>query len=598
MLKRLSLCLGPRKQRTREDKVHLRNSFIVDELVDELDSFDGQTGELSAAAHDGTLKSGTRSAGEDEPLLLTDIDIDDDFNLLEDSPDGGRTYYSGGRDSTGHRETVRWEGVGLIRTPRSKSKAKHTRSESMREMGTAPLLEREVRCDSVTEVGRGSSTNERSLDRQMSTPACYRELRAIKSSNRPPDVSLHNRQWHIARELELDRLHQQWVEYERNSRRGKKTARKTWSKTQSALEALRGREGQCEVPFCDAAPDQPAQSAADYSSYSGTQHEQTEPPVARPLFQDDTSLGTQQTSSVRCTDPTPISPTPDALLEEALAVASRFSDGNQTHHRRSNSMGAFRDRISSSPRQREGARGLSGSLQKSRTSGRLDPAPGLPPTDPNSVCLKTPRAGASQRNARLSARPPRNPVETPRASRNPVRAKNPAGTPLRTACKNKIPKLDTDKPRTSSGPQRVPVKRNVSRNRAQSASGSTALPGGGDTGALRAVPLSTPRRAPSSYKSAEHSPPDIKFRKGPLGKAAPSPRPGIGPAVRVPLQKAQLSTPRKGYTPRDSDSYAMSKTTRLPFSAPQRLQTSVSKMPSKKAMGALSRGVASTARVK
>lgn len=149
--------------------------------MDELDSFDGKNAELSAAARDAAEKMGRQSSGDDEPLLLTDIDIDDDFNLLEDSPDGGRTYYSGGRDATGHRETVRWEGVGLIRTPRSKTKSKHTRSESMKEVITAPLLEKEVRCDSVTEVGRGSNANERNFERQKSAPSTYRELRAVKS---------------------------------------------------------------------------------------------------------------------------------------------------------------------------------------------------------------------------------------------------------------------------------------------------------------------------------------------------------------------------------------------------------------------------------
>ncbi|CAD7699574.1 unnamed protein product, partial [Ostreobium quekettii] len=206
-------------------------------------------GVLTASAPSGGAEEQTHPApagpgggrDDDEPLLLLDdIEIDDDFDLLEESPDGGKTFYSGGRDETGQRETVRWEGVGLIKTPRARQRAAPSKGESKELMSPSPV-ERPVRSGAATEAGRASCARPAGtvLRRQRSMPVCYRELRAMKVMNQPAATKQDCQKWRSDCEIELDQLRKQWVAYQRTSRRGKSRVRKAWCEVQPDLDSTK-----------------------------------------------------------------------------------------------------------------------------------------------------------------------------------------------------------------------------------------------------------------------------------------------------------------------------------------------------------------------
>ncbi|CAD7699569.1 unnamed protein product [Ostreobium quekettii] len=563
--------------------------------------------------HRATASMGGLLDAEEPLLLMTDAEIEDDFNLLEESPDGGKTFYSGGRDATGERETVRWEGVGLIKTPRSRQRPALTRSNSM--PSSAERAERATRAGAAPEVNKALRLRPagRILRRQRSMPLCYRELRAMKVQNQSADVKRRYQRWRMARELELDQLRKQWIAYQRTARRGKSRARKSLCKAQPTKHQ--------ESPGCSAQQstklalrERQVQSPVDVMSVPGKRQRRLERPVTRELFASTPSPRTSLPDSGRSRhsidSAAPLSPTPDYLLEEALAIASRFSDGDQAHEL---SSGCARpspmERIAAAGQllRRNGGKSALESTEKGRTTGipggtgKSSQLPGGPRSSP----LKTPRgqttpAGSQQ----ISSKPPRNSGSaTPRGSRITSSAKASLGGPVRCASKSRTAGAHSDGLKTA--PVLGAAQRTTPKRRTMSAVGlppSRGTSSGLGSSTPRSEPTSTPRGTPRSVRRPQQSsPPEGRLRKSPVGKTAPSPRPGLGPAVRVGAPRAQGPTPRRASTPRESGSNLPSKSgTRSSLGPPQRLSKSpVAKSGDRtakgKAAGALSR-VPSSAR--
>lgn len=577
MLKKLGNYLVSRKHRTGEDKVDL--GHVVDGVGGQSYSLDERAHQDSATP-DVVQQMGLLNDGDYDALLMTNVDLDDDFNLLEDSPDGGRTYYSGGRDAAGQRETVRWEGVGLIRTPRNKTGPTPVWSDSATELCTAPVVEKDAQCVSVT---GGSYPKDRALRKQLTAPACYRELRELKSWNRSPTARQHSEWWHIACQNELDRLRQQWIDYQKSSRGGQRRTRRTWWRTQSALESCFPEEGRPFQGFTETAqPEQQVQQNLDNASISRELCKQAEPPVPRCQSQDDASPLTNRSSSGLSTDSRIVSPTPDVFLQEALAVASQFSDSHNLQHRAAHSMNCRRAKIASVEETSRACHEDMGkrpscASQRHRTSGRLESAVGAKgfhtPLDLRSAPLKTPRGSAAQRDLPHASRPPRSPAATPRSSRNPSNSRTAARIASPAPGKNSIPKLDFNKLRGNSVAERPSNKQNATKGRAfPSPRLKEGIPprgsfAGADTGTPRTGPALTPRGTPRSGRRSENSGPQNRPRKGPQGRAARSPRPGIGAVPHTPLHKSPRDIPKgKCNTPRGTDNYTSPKTRALPSS--------------------------------
>jgi len=603
MLRKLGLRQGPRRQ---------------------AGAAENKAGSMASTLLGGPAKKTHRSSASmgglpdtDVPLMMMpDTELEDDFNLLEESPDGGKTFYSGGRDATGQRETVRWEGVGLIKTPRSKQRPTLTRSNSM--PSAAERAERAVRVGAAPEVNKALRLRPvgRMLRRQRSMPLCYRELRAMKVQNQSADVKRRYQRWRMARELELDQLRKQWIAYQRTARRGKSRARKSLCKSQPALDLAKHQES----PGCSAQPstkialrERQVQSPVDVMSVPGKRQRRLERPFARELFMATpsprTSLPDSGCSRHSTDSATPLSPAPDYLLEEALAIASRFSNGDQAQELSSSGGRSPMERIAAAGQllRRNGGQSPSEDTEKGRATGALggtgksSQLPGGPRSSP----LKTPRGQTTPaRSQQVSTKPPRNlGSATPRGSRTASSAKASLGGPARCTSKSKTADARSDGLKTA--PALGAAQRTTPKRRTMSAVGLPPSRGGSSglgSSTPRSEPTSTPRGTPRSVRRPQQSsPPEGRLRKSPVGKAAPSPRPGLGPAVRVGVPHTPGPTPRRASTPRESGSNVPSKLgARSSLGTPQRLsKSSMAKTGDKiakgKAAGALSR-VSSSAR--
>lgn len=620
MLKRLGKYLVPSKHRTRDHKAHARYAAGGDGMVGHSYGSDNRT-HLTTSGLIDPLAKGPQSGLQDDALLLTDIDLDDDFNLLEDSPDGGRTYYSGGRDAAGQRETVRWEGVGLIRTPRSRSRPVQSRSNAVTEVSAMPVaaiegpavekeepsvakaatamgkevpavvqeatpmenkvpvvakgpaieekvpgtkmepsvVQREVVDESVPETLESAPANENVSSIPTPAPACYRELRTLRNKNRSSSISKHNKMWQVAREVELDRLLKQWIEYRKRCRGGYRRARRTWCKPESTIDLRDAKEFSKKIDrlsrsFSDAALERHTSQSTSNNVSGAGKHRLSEHP--RGVFQDG-SL-TSRSSGGRCMDARRANRTFDGSFDEEL----RSADGRHARHKRAQSVTAFCDKIPAArqlPRShhREAGRTASGNGQKGRMPGRLEPAfsgkCSRSTTQSKAAPLKAACTGGQRRDSQQPLKPLKSSAATPRGAKSQLKASG--GAPVRIPREGKLVKRDSSKGKSAFVPQRPPVMHNSTKSRTASSSGFSTPRGGCvgvDTGTPRSN-LSTPRGTPRSHRRPERGGSDSGPRRGLQGKSAPSPRPGIGPAARVPMQHKPGAVLKNGYgTPRDA----------------------------------------------
>lgn len=440
----------------------------------------------------------------------------------------------------------------------------------------------------------------------------------MKVQNQSADVKRRYQRWRMARELELDQLRKQWIAYQRTARRGKSRARKSLCKPQPALDLANHQEPtgcSAQLPTITALRERQVQSPVDVMSVPGKRQRRLERPLAKELFQATPSPRTSLPDSGRSRhsmdSATPLSPTPDYLLEEALAIASKFSDGDQAHELSSGGLQSPMERMAAAGQllrrngeksplentEKDGTRGATGG------TGKSSQLPGGPRSSP----LKTPRGQTTPaRTQQASTKPPRSlGSATPRGSRNTSVAKASLGGPARSVNKSKTADARSDGLKTA--PALGAAQRTTPKRRTMSAVGLPPSRGGSSglgSSTPRSEPTSTPRGTPRSVRRPQQSsPPEGRLRKSPVGKTAPSPRPGLGPAVRVGAPHAPGPTPRRASTPRGSCSSVPSKLgTRSSLGPPQRLSKSpVAKISNKtakgKAAGALSRVPASARRL-
>lgn len=561
MLKRL-LCMGPRPEGDG------KSSAFVEQLVQQIELLDSDP--------DGGLAIGEAEEGkegkevmeeeekpvevDEEPLLFGDIDEGlGDFNLLEASPDGGKTFFSGTMNTlSGERETVKWEGVGLIRTPsKLKQPAAHLRSESVHVIKAA--------LEQVSDLHR----------RMTTPPSCYRELRKAKQKSRPAVVDEHHRSWHIARELQFGSLQQQWEVYRKSVIRRKHGHAKKEQAAECEDDAgCISRVVSCELAIRDQLGDDPCVpdrvsgecsplgcqigDETPHKSVDRRQHDTRHVPMA--IFDSESCIRTNSILSER-SDPE----LDDDVLKEAFAVATMVVCSTDLPAKSTDWMlPELVRRTESGPDMRlfcDGVESYSpgNNLPRQHAPGRLGghKASALP--KPGTV--KTPR-GASHPGSVKQA-----PATTPRKSQS---CKGSLRLPARVQVKSKGDSFP-DPPSGKSSSGRLPAKRS-SAPRRRSISASEVTPRGKmdsstDSGTPCASPYSTPTRKVGRSVSEARLGSQRKVSSI-HSKAGPNPRTGFGPTVHISQKNSNLN-PRKCLTPREVEN-GPSKL-RSPFGPPQRL---------------------------
>lgn len=476
--------------------------------------------------------------------------------------------------------------MGLIKTPRTRQRTAFSRGDS-NELLSPSSVERAARGGAAAESGRTPRARPAGtvLRRQRLMPVCYRELRAMKVMNQSADAKKDCQKWRVDCEIELDQLRKQWVAYQRASRRGKSRVRKAWCEVQPDLDSTKHREmqqGQSTQPFTKTVlRERQVQSPVEVMPSPGKRQRRLEQPVARELFHATPSPRTSLPdsehsghSSRRSMDCVALSPAPDCLLEEALAIASRFSDAHQPQEVVPSKLQPPLQRIAAAGRlmRKGGGKCPTGDAQKGRTSRCSDDSgkSSQRPTDPRSSPFRTPCGlMALNRNQQIPAKPPRTPgTATPRGSRPARIAKASLGPPTRVPGKSRT--ADSHGKLKAAEPL-GPAQRTTPKRRTLSATGMPPREASGVLGSCtpRSVPSSTPRGTPRSCRRPQQSLPATRLRKaGPLGKAAPSPRPGLGPTSRLGATQTSVATPRKAYNPKESGSCLPSKLASRPSLGP------------------------------